>query len=124
MTIDKIIINSEQKNIDGLKIERIFLNDKARAYQNKLKETIEELKAEITYWKETTEYNLNKLKEQKRKIYDLENENEELKSKVYDLEVNNQTLEGDNTYWREKAFYWRDKCEETEIELDYWQSYY
>lgn len=76
---------------------------------DKDKKTIQDLKAEVTYWKETAEYNQNKLKEQKTKIYDLENENEELKSKIYDLEVNNQTLEGDNTYWVKRAYHWKEK---------------
>lgn len=27
-------------------------------------------------------------------------------------------LKAELTYWRETAIYWRDKCEETEIELN------
>ena len=91
----------------------------------KQQKRIEDLKAELAYWTDTAEYNQNKLKEQKTKIYDLENENEELKSKIYDLEVNNQPLEGDNTYWVKLAYhwkktseYWKNQCKEFDYKLN------
>ncbi|QAX97332.1 hypothetical protein Zip_22 [Enterococcus phage vB_EfaP_Zip] len=56
MNIDKIIISRQQKTICDLKTEIIFLKDKIRYHQKKLKETTEELNAEITYWEETAIY--------------------------------------------------------------------
>lgn len=95
-----------------------------------------ELKAELTYWYETAEYNQNKLKEQKTKIYDLENENEELernlekarqgnrfwidkyqelikqykeaRGQIYDLVLDKQELEDELIYWKETAEHWKE----------------
>lgn len=56
MNQDNIIISRQQKTICDLKTEIIFLKDKIRYHQKKLKETTAELKAEIIYWKETAKY--------------------------------------------------------------------
>lgn len=56
MNQDKIIISRQQKTINDLKTEIIFFKDKIRYHQNKLKETTEELEAELIYWKETAEF--------------------------------------------------------------------
>lgn len=58
--------------------------------------TIEELKAELTYWEETAINWRDKYEEAK-------------------LELQDQ---------KETAKYWQDQYEEVESEVDYWQSYY
>ncbi|UQT01685.1 hypothetical protein [Enterococcus phage vB_OCPT_Ump] len=74
--------------------------DKGEAYmikgceiKFKLKENINELKTEITYWKDIARYHESKLKD-----------------KTEDLK-----------YCEELACEWRDKYEKTESELQYWK---
>lgn len=129
MNQDKIIIIRQQKIIDDLKIERIFFKDKAKYYQNELKELkssnseLERKSAQARegnkFWIDKYNQLIKEYKELSNQIYDLENENEEIKSKIYDLEVNNQTLEAEITYWEETAINWRDKYKEAESELQH-----